>query len=354
MGRWGGVCRARRLRRALEGRVRPGSGGCSRPRLPLHSIPVVAAHARVGDKGVYLTGLGTVTALRTVTVRTQVDGQLVTVAFKEGQLVRAGRAAGPDRSASLPGAARTSRRAGGQGCGHAEQRARRSPALPGARRAGRGAEAAARHAGVDGPAARSDAEERSGADRQRTTEPHLRAHHVAAHGTDRSAAGRPRQHRPHRPMRTASRSSPQRQPIAVVFTIPQDSLPDVQKQLSAGRQSGRRRLRPRARDEARVRDPLGHRQPDRSDDRHDQAQGDVRQRARRALSQSVRQRAAAGRHDQERGHRAGGGDPARPAEDVRLRRDRRQRRRGARRRGVDDRRRRDGRVRAGLPPARSS
>jgi len=51
---------------------------------------VVAAHARVGDIGVYLTGLGTVTALRTVTVRTQVDGQLVTVGFKEGQLVRAG------------------------------------------------------------------------------------------------------------------------------------------------------------------------------------------------------------------------------------------------------------------------
>ena len=50
----------------------------------------MAAHARIGDKGVYLTGLGTVTALRTVTVRTQVDGQLVTVAFKEGQLVRAG------------------------------------------------------------------------------------------------------------------------------------------------------------------------------------------------------------------------------------------------------------------------
>jgi multidrug efflux system membrane fusion protein len=39
--------------------------------------------------GVYLTGLGTVTALKTVTVRTQVDGQLVTVVFQEGQLVRA-------------------------------------------------------------------------------------------------------------------------------------------------------------------------------------------------------------------------------------------------------------------------
>ena len=39
---------------------------------------------------VYLTGLGTVTALNTVTVRAQVDGQLVSVAFKEGQEVRAG------------------------------------------------------------------------------------------------------------------------------------------------------------------------------------------------------------------------------------------------------------------------
>jgi multidrug efflux system membrane fusion protein len=56
---------------------------------PAASIPVVAAHARVGDVGVYLTGLGTVTALKTVTVRTLVDGQLVTVAFSEGQLVRA-------------------------------------------------------------------------------------------------------------------------------------------------------------------------------------------------------------------------------------------------------------------------
>ena len=53
------------------------------------SIPVAAAHARIGDMGVYLTGLGTVTALKTVTVRTQVDGQLVRVAFKEGQRVRA-------------------------------------------------------------------------------------------------------------------------------------------------------------------------------------------------------------------------------------------------------------------------
>src|SRR3954454_17168818 len=64
------------------------AGADGRSNSPSVSIPVVAAHVRVGEMGVYRTGLGTVTALKTVTVRTQVDGQLVTVAFKEGQLVR--------------------------------------------------------------------------------------------------------------------------------------------------------------------------------------------------------------------------------------------------------------------------
>ena len=51
-------------------------------------IPVVVARAEKGDIGDYVTGLGTVTPLNTVLVKTRVDGQLMTVAYKEGELVQ--------------------------------------------------------------------------------------------------------------------------------------------------------------------------------------------------------------------------------------------------------------------------
>jgi membrane fusion protein, multidrug efflux system len=54
------------------------------------AVPVVATAARQGNMSIYLTGLGSVTALNTVTIRTRVDGQLVKVAFQEGQIVRQG------------------------------------------------------------------------------------------------------------------------------------------------------------------------------------------------------------------------------------------------------------------------
>ena len=52
--------------------------------------PVLAAAARVGDINLYLSGLGTVVPLSTVTVRTRVDGELSAVMFREGQVVRQG------------------------------------------------------------------------------------------------------------------------------------------------------------------------------------------------------------------------------------------------------------------------
>lgn len=62
------------------------SGG---PRLGISgAVPVVAAAVEKGDVRVTLTGLGTVTPLATITVKTQINGQLTQIAFKEGQIVR--------------------------------------------------------------------------------------------------------------------------------------------------------------------------------------------------------------------------------------------------------------------------
>jgi multidrug efflux system membrane fusion protein len=54
------------------------------------AVPVVADSVRVRDFAVHLTALGTVTPLRTVAVRSRVDGQLLAVHFVEGQVVSAG------------------------------------------------------------------------------------------------------------------------------------------------------------------------------------------------------------------------------------------------------------------------
>jgi multidrug efflux system membrane fusion protein len=53
-------------------------------------IPVSGVAAKTGDLGIYISGLGTVTAINTVTVRSRVDGQLVRVHFREGQIVKEG------------------------------------------------------------------------------------------------------------------------------------------------------------------------------------------------------------------------------------------------------------------------
>src|SRR6516225_8946362 len=53
-------------------------------------IPVSIAEVGKADFPVYLTGLGTVQGFNTVQVRTRVDGQIDKIAFQEGQLVKQG------------------------------------------------------------------------------------------------------------------------------------------------------------------------------------------------------------------------------------------------------------------------
>jgi multidrug efflux system membrane fusion protein len=72
----------------LAARARPGPAPGAPP-APA-GIPVVATPARRGDLPIYLSALGSVTAFNTVTVRSRVDGELVKVAFAEGQYVHEG------------------------------------------------------------------------------------------------------------------------------------------------------------------------------------------------------------------------------------------------------------------------
>jgi membrane fusion protein, multidrug efflux system len=71
--------------------------GCSSPQAkgakaggPPPAVPVGVATVKQGDFNVYLTGLGSVQAFNTVSLKTRIDGQIMQVNFREGQDVKTG------------------------------------------------------------------------------------------------------------------------------------------------------------------------------------------------------------------------------------------------------------------------
>jgi membrane fusion protein, multidrug efflux system len=67
-------------------RVEPGRVAAAPP----PAIPVVVTAVATHDVPVYLRGVGTLIAYNTAVVRSQIQGQLVKIAFTEGQAVKTG------------------------------------------------------------------------------------------------------------------------------------------------------------------------------------------------------------------------------------------------------------------------
>ncbi len=71
-----------------SGRQQPPPAGAAQAQQ--RPVPVVTAQVQQRDLPIYLDGLGTVVAAKTITVRPQVEGRLESVIFREGQVVRRG------------------------------------------------------------------------------------------------------------------------------------------------------------------------------------------------------------------------------------------------------------------------
>ena len=294
-------------------------------------MPVGTAKVAKGDMPIALSGLGTVTPLATVTVKTQISGQLIEVGFQEGQIVNKGDFLAQIDPRPYQVALEQAAGPAGQGPGAA----RRMPRLDLARYKNAGGAELDRLADRSTPRrrCRSRTTARSRPIRRRSTR---KSSTSSIATSSRRSTGRVglRQVDPGNYVRRQAMPNgivvvTQLQPISVIFTLPEDNLPAVLKQLHAGAtlpvtaydRSGTTKL-----DTGTL---------ETIDNQIDTTTGTVKLRAifdnpeRAAVPQPVRQRPAAGRHAARCRHRAERGDPARRARHLRLSRQARQHGRGS-------------------------
>ena len=155
----------------------------------------IAALTKRSDVPVYLDGVGTIRALNTVTVRSQVDGKLLSVNYTEGQQVERGYVLAqidPTTYQAAYDQAVAKKALDEATLANARLDLERYTRLVGQQldRA-----PAARHPENDGGAAGSPGEARSGADRQRQGDPRLHPDRRADRRPHRHPPGRPGQHR---------------------------------------------------------------------------------------------------------------------------------------------------------------
>ena len=231
------------------------------------AVSVATAQSRVQDVPVTIDAVGTVQALNTVTIRTQVDGRLLNLAFTEGQDVKKGDVLAeidPSLYKALYDQAVAKKAQDEANLANARVDLVRYEKLV----AGKFRLAAAicdpEGAGL---AARGAGARRSGRDRQHQDDAGLCDDPLADRRARRHPARRRRQYSASHPIRPASSSSRNCKPIYVVFTLPQQALPAVQKAQAAGIAKVRA-LGPDNATALETGELAGDRQSDRPADRH--------------------------------------------------------------------------------------
>ena len=153
------------------------------------SIPVTVAPAAQRDVPIFLQALGTVQAAFTVSVRSQIDGKVVTVNFVEGQEVKKGDTLAEIDSRGTQGRARSGDRQEGAGCRATRIGAEGLDAFPGAWPQSLRDPAEHRPAASQGRSAKSHYRRRPGCHRKRADAALLRHHHRAARWPHRLPPG---------------------------------------------------------------------------------------------------------------------------------------------------------------------